>query len=37
LREEPLLESFEDGHLVACHRKHETEKLVAEKFGQKRS
>jgi oligopeptide/dipeptide ABC transporter ATP-binding protein len=37
LREEPLLESVEDGHLVACHRKHETEKLVAEKFGQKRS
>ena len=36
LREEPLLESMEDGHLVACHRKHETEKLVAEKFGQKR-
>ena len=36
LRKEPLLESVEVGHLVACHRKHETEKLVAEKFGQKR-
>ena len=36
LREEPLLESVEVGHLVACHRKHDTEKLVAEKFGQKR-
>ena len=36
LREEPLLETVEDGHLVACHRKQETEKLVAEKFGQKR-
>jgi oligopeptide/dipeptide ABC transporter ATP-binding protein len=36
LREEPLLESVEDGHLVACHRKQETEKLVAEKFGRRR-
>jgi oligopeptide/dipeptide ABC transporter ATP-binding protein len=36
LAEEPLLEAVETGHLVACHRKHETEKLVAEKFGQKR-
>ncbi len=35
LAEEPLLEAVETGHLVACHRKHETEKLVAEKFGQK--
>ena len=35
LAEEPLLEAVESGHLVACHRKHETEKLVAEKFGQK--
>lgn len=35
-RQEPLLESVEAGHLVACHRKHETERLVAEKFGQKR-
>ncbi len=37
LRKEPPLESVETGHLVACHRKHEIEKLVAEKFGQKRS
>ena len=37
LAEEPLLEAAETGHLVACHRKHETEKLVAEKFGQKGS
>jgi oligopeptide/dipeptide ABC transporter ATP-binding protein len=36
LSQEPLLESIEAGHLVACHRKHETEKLVAEKFGSKR-
>jgi oligopeptide/dipeptide ABC transporter ATP-binding protein len=36
LREEPALESIEDGHLVACHRKQETAKLVADKFGQKR-
>jgi len=36
LAEEPLLEAVETGHLVACHRKHETEKLVSEKFGQKR-
>ena len=35
LAEEPLLETVESEHLVACHRKHETEKLVAEKFGQK--
>ena len=36
LAQEPLLEGVQSGHLVACHRKHETEKLVAEKFGQKR-
>jgi oligopeptide/dipeptide ABC transporter ATP-binding protein len=36
LAEEPRLEAVETGHLVACHRKHETEKLVSEKFGQKR-
>jgi oligopeptide/dipeptide ABC transporter ATP-binding protein len=34
---EPLLEIVESDHLVACHRKHEMEKLVSEKFGQKRS
>jgi oligopeptide/dipeptide ABC transporter ATP-binding protein len=32
--QEPLLETIETGHLVACHRKHEMEKLVAERFGQ---
>jgi oligopeptide/dipeptide ABC transporter ATP-binding protein len=32
--QEPLLETMEPGHLVACHRKHEMEKLVAERFGQ---
>jgi len=35
--EEPLLEAMESGHLIACHRKHETQKLVSEKFGQQRS
>jgi oligopeptide/dipeptide ABC transporter ATP-binding protein len=34
LNQEPLLEIMETGHRVACHRKHETEKLVAERFGQ---
>jgi len=33
LDEEPLLESVESGHRVACHRKHDMGKLVAEKFG----
>jgi oligopeptide/dipeptide ABC transporter ATP-binding protein len=33
LAEEPLLEALETGHLVACHRKQEMEKLVAERFG----
>jgi len=33
LTEEPLLEAVETGHLVACHRKQEMEKLVAERFG----
>ena len=36
LKAEPRLESVSTGHLVACHRKGEMEKLVAEKFGQKR-
>jgi oligopeptide/dipeptide ABC transporter ATP-binding protein len=31
--EEPMLETVETGHVVACHRRHETEKLVTEKFG----
>ncbi|MGD9085868.1 MAG: ABC transporter ATP-binding protein [Desulfobacterales bacterium] len=30
--EEPLLDAVETGHRVACHRKHETAKLVAEAF-----
>ena len=37
LAEEPLLEAMESGHLIACHRKHETPKLVSDKFGQQRS
>jgi len=36
LTEEPMLEALESGHFVACHRRHETEKLVTDKFGQKR-
>lgn len=36
LKQEPLLETMETGHRVACHRKHEMEKLVAETFGTKR-
>ena len=35
--EEPPLEAMESGHLIACHRKHETQKLVSEKFGQPES
>ena len=35
--EEPLLEAIQSGHLIACHRKHETPKLVSDKFGQQRS
>jgi oligopeptide/dipeptide ABC transporter ATP-binding protein len=34
LAEEPLLEAMESGHHIACHRKHETPKLVSDKFGQ---
>ena len=33
IKEEPLLESVGPGHNVACHRKHEMEKLVSERFG----
>ena len=36
LKEAPLLEAVDTGHLVACHRKVEMEKLVMDKFGQKR-
>jgi oligopeptide/dipeptide ABC transporter ATP-binding protein len=35
VNEEPSLESIVDGHQVACHRKHDMEKLVREKFGRK--
>jgi len=35
-KEEPLLETVKPGHQVACHRKRNMEKLVVEKFGQKR-
>ncbi len=30
---EPPLEEVESGHLSACHRKHEVERLVSERFG----
>ena len=33
LKEEPHLEAMARGHLAACHRKRDMEKLVAEKFG----
>jgi oligopeptide/dipeptide ABC transporter ATP-binding protein len=33
IKEEPLLESVGSGHKAACHRKHETEKLVSDRFG----
>ena len=36
MKEEPLLESVGSGHFAACHRKRDTEKLVVDKFGQKR-
>jgi oligopeptide/dipeptide ABC transporter ATP-binding protein len=36
VNEEPLLESLSKSHRVACHRKHDMEKLVMEKYGQKR-
>ena len=36
LEAEPRLESVRSGHLVACHRKRDMAKLVAEKFGQKK-
>jgi oligopeptide/dipeptide ABC transporter ATP-binding protein len=36
-RELPLLETVTSGHQVACHRKQEMAKLVADKFGQKRA
>ena len=33
IKEEPLLESVGSGHKAACHRKHEMQKLVSERFG----
>jgi len=35
--EEPLLESVESGHLAACHRKGDMDKLVSDRFGLNRS
>ncbi len=35
-REEPLLEAVTGEHQVACHRKRDMQKLIADKFGQKR-
>jgi len=35
--EEPLLESVGSGHLTACHRKGDMDKLVSDRFGQNRS
>jgi peptide/nickel transport system ATP-binding protein/oligopeptide transport system ATP-binding protein len=32
-KEEPPLEEVENAHKAACHRRHETERLVAERFG----
>ena len=37
LREEPLLESVGPGHLAACHRKRDMDKLISDRFGQNRS
>ena len=31
--EEPILTETDRGHLVACHRRYEVEKLVADRFG----
>ena len=37
IKEEPLLESVGSGHMVACHRKDEMEKLVSDRFGENRT
>jgi len=37
LKEEPLLESIGQGHLVACHRKRDMDQLVRDRFGQNRA
>ena len=36
LKEEPLLASVASGHQAACHRKHEMDRLVSDRFGLKR-
>ena len=36
VKTEPVLEAVETGHRVACHRKDDMDKLVIDKFGQKR-
>lgn len=36
LEEEPPLEFIESGHQVACHLKHEMDKLITERFGYKK-
>jgi oligopeptide/dipeptide ABC transporter ATP-binding protein len=36
VNEEPQLEDVAGGHLVACHRKQDTEQLVRDTFGQNR-
>jgi peptide/nickel transport system ATP-binding protein/oligopeptide transport system ATP-binding protein len=33
-RKEPPLETVEEAHRVACHRRHEMEKLISERFSQ---
>ncbi len=37
LKEEPLLESAGPGHLAACHRKGDMDRLVSDRFGLNRS
>lgn len=37
LKEEPLLEPVRPGHLAACHRIRDMDKLVSDRFGQNRS
>jgi len=37
LKEEPLLEFVRPGHLAACHRKSDMDKLVSDRFRQNRS
>ena len=37
LQEEPSLDNIGSGHRAACHRKHDMDKLISERFGQNRS